>query len=438
MTSPIGFLFLLLTTSQLTARLSAFNPEWGTIPLYQILIISCLVFSMSGILQELTADALSRNPITTYLLGFLLCFFLSAMANHGPADGLTHTIEALKAVLYYLAVVANLQSRSRLLTFSAAYVAFMVIVVGFGIANFFFWLDLPGYARLGEPIGFDRVARKVIREYRLCGPAGSPSGDPNDFCLTILPAIFLAGHAVVTAHSKRLRLLALAVSGFLFWGVVLTKSRGGLLGLMVGVSVYIWCRYGTKRAVVLVSLVIAALLSGVGGRQAELSTQSGTGKVRIQVWLHCFDLMKMAPVVGVGPYRMGNYSRYIAHNSYLQAFTEVGLAGGILFTGVFLSAVWVLYEIRKIRVPIADPELWRHLPVMLAILAGCMASMSSLSRTYTVETYTFVGVASAYYSCVTNGYRDSPVRTDLAMHARIVAGSMLYLFFVRLQCLRSI
>ena len=75
---------------------------------------------------------------------------------------------------------------------------------------------------------------------------------------------------------------------------------------------------------------------------------------------------------------------------------------------------------------------------MLAIIVGSAASMNALTRTYTVETYTIVGMAAAYYQCVTDGYRHSYIRCDLGLLVRMTVVSLLYLFFVRLQCLASV
>jgi O-antigen ligase len=438
MTDSIAFALLLLTTSQLTIRPAAFNPALGAVPFFQIFIVLSLILSVPGVLQQLSGRSVSRNPVTACVLGFFGLFFLSAIVNQGPSDGVSTSIEFLKAVIYYLLIVGSVRDRRRMAIFAGAYVAFITFSVAVALATYYHKVELPGYEQVAEFAGYDRVTHKVVLDYRLSGPRASTSGDPNDFCLTILPGLFCAAYCVLASGRLLWRLVGMLLTGFLLWGVLMTKSRGGLLGVMAGVTVLCWSRYGTKRAILLVALAIGGLLAVAGGRLADISTRSGTGQIRVQIWLLCFQLIKQHPILGVGPFRISDYSSYVAHNSYLHAYTELGLAGGVLFTGIFFCAAWGLYRLRRSGWQPSDAVLWRFQPFMLAIVVGSSVSMSALSRAYVIESYTIVGMASAYYRCITDDYRDTDIRSDLPLLVRITAVSLAYLIVVRFQCLSSI
>lgn len=438
MASPIGFFFLLLTTSQLIIRPGAFSESLGTIPFVQIFIIPCLLFSVAGVLEELTGKSLSRNPISTCLLGFTLCHFFSSMINLSPDKSSHEFTLFIKSLIFYFLMLVNLKSRQRVIWFGIAYTFFILISTSVAMANYYHVVDMPGYKQLGENGGMDPLTGKTIYNFRLSGPAGSSTGDPNDFCLMILPAILFAGHFVLSSPRLWQKLLALISTATLFQAVSLTQSRGGMLGLMGGAAIWFVSRFGIKKSIPYIVIGALVLLKMVTGRQMDFSMGSGSGQVRIQIWLTCISLIKSNPVLGVGPGELSQYTSYVAHNSFVQAFAELGLPGGLCFLGVFFSAGWCLYRTRPHPHSRVSPALWQLRHLMLAILIGTVVSMNALSRTYAMETFVVVGLASSYYFLISDEYRDTTIRADSRLFGLLVVVSITFLLLVYIKVMTSI
>jgi hypothetical protein len=175
-------------------------------------------------------------------------------------------------------------------------------------------------------------------------------------------------------------------------------------------------------------VAVPLLLGLVGDRQADLSSAGGTGQQRIQFWLEALMIWKRTPismVAGVGGGCVVEYMRP-PHNSFLQAYVDLGFVGGTLFLGAFSLGLWRLYQLRP-RAGERPPRLWRRqaavrsgqgarpelipgaaagrvidleLERIRPFLIGAMTSyalgIASTNHTYTVATYEVLGLVAAY------------------------------------------
>ena len=85
-----------------------------------------------------------------------------------------------------------------------------------------------------------------------------------------------------------------------------------------------------------------------------------------------------------------------AHNSFVHAYVELGLFGGTLFLGAFLTAFWLLLRVRRNNFSTLPGELKVAWPFVMAMIVGYAAGMYSLSRNYIVPTYMCLGLASSF------------------------------------------
>jgi O-antigen ligase len=86
---------------------------------------------------------------------------------------------------------------------------------------------------------------------------------------------------------------------------------------------------------------LAAVLLAFKGRMTNLddAMEQGTAQTRIQLWSEGLQLFKRDPLFGIG---QNNYVEEVgqaAHNSFLHAFTELGIFGGALFLGAYAAAM---------------------------------------------------------------------------------------------------
>ncbi len=209
-------------------------------------------------------------------------------------------------------------------------------------------------------------------------------------------ALVLSCYWLTEKRSGVLRVFWLVPICLFLHALTLTQSRGGLLALLAGMVIFFQARFGWFPTLVLGSLGVPAMLALVGGRMAGLSTGTNTAQDRIGRWSDAFMDFKTAPLFGIG---CGGFSRagdLVAHNSYLHAFVEIGVVGGVLFLGMFGFALLRLLQLTTGGRQIEDPTLSRLLPFVTAALASYMVGMLTLSLNYVIPTFTLLGLVTVY------------------------------------------
>jgi hypothetical protein len=86
----------------------------------------------------------------------------------------------------------------------------------------------------------------------------------------------------------------------------------------------------------------------------------------------------------------------VAHNSFVHAYTELGIVGGTLFFGMFYFAFLELYRFRYVSREVPARTLRRFHPFLFAMLTGWTMGLMSLSRCYVVPTYLVIGLVAAF------------------------------------------
>ena len=188
-------------------------------------------------------------------------------------------------------------------------------------------------------------------------------GDPNSFgasiifALPLVTAVWRAG-----IGGRRGRVLLAGYVGLSCLCVLLTGSRGSLIGLLLWFLIMIW---GTKyRVKALAAFALAAPLAFVAlpeSLQTRFETiinpevgpknaqESGEG--RVQGFFTGLALWEAYPATGVGPgaWRPATRSKIESHNLYGQLLGETGTLGAAAFLAV-LAGFWAnLMAVRRAR-----------------------------------------------------------------------------------------
>lgn len=166
-------------------------------------------------------------------------------------------------------------------------------------------------------------------------------------CLT---GAFCAFALALDAEDKRARNALLALAAVSASALVVVRSFGCVLALVVGVGAVavLWSRRAALAGVALggVAFAIAAVTRGIDALGTSASE-------RIINWRTALDVFADAPFLGVGLMRFGsaylqhrppdaNITRY-AHSGPLQILAETGIVGGVLALAalvVVARAVW--------------------------------------------------------------------------------------------------
>jgi putative inorganic carbon (HCO3(-)) transporter len=229
--------------------------------------------------------------------------------------------------------------------------------------------------------------------------AGVSMLDPNDLAAVSVIAVPLALMATFSrsqAFSQRvLGLLFLAVALLAIW---YSQSRGALLALIAQVVGYQLLKHFPKRR--FITVMVALLIGGsymvmVGQLQREAGDMDASTESRLSYWTAAIRMAEHHPLFGVGYEQYpDNYESYAssmkfewgkraAHSSWLLAFAESGLLGGILFVCFFLTVFRAAWRNRD-----------NH-PDHLFALGGYAVAMSFLSHTYILFPYMLYGLILA-------------------------------------------
>lgn len=187
---------------------------------------------------------------------------------------------------------------------------------------------------------------------------GGPIADPNDFAFFLLAAVPLAvGLRRLGRRSwpwdLALLLLVLGVAG--------TLSRGAILGLLVMTVVALISGMIRLRVVLALGVLIGTALSltaalfphlvEVSLQQKEYIADQNVSQ-RFQLWEAASRMTLESPVLGLGPGSFSLYSRDymrtvpidplhdldVAHNTYLELSSELGVLGLAVFLTILGSA----------------------------------------------------------------------------------------------------
>ncbi|MFN0120051.1 MAG: putative O-glycosylation ligase, exosortase A system-associated [Blastocatellia bacterium] len=241
---------------------------------------------------------------------------------------------------------------------------------------------------------------------------GGALGDNNDIALLLamtIPILFYFSGAQEKWWLKwgfyALTLMSVIVTLF-------TYSRGGLLGMLVGIGMIILkSRYKTLTFVLVVLLAVPTwlvlprslkdrFLSIQGAEEKDKSAQQ-----RLKVWGISLEIIRDHPLMGVGirnillvtqRYSIPGGDVLVSHNAYLQMATDAGIPALLLFLAL-IGVSWLRLRktrgILKIHAP--DSPLIKYCHGMEASLPAYMTSAIFASRQDLELFYLVVALASS-------------------------------------------
>jgi hypothetical protein len=205
----------------------------------------------------------------------------------------------------------------------------------------------------GTATGFCRGAADATAD--VCGPDAlvrvtGTFSNPNllaAFLVLLLP-LAAVGSAALAERASRLLGTGVVVLGYA--AVLLTVSRGGVLGAVAGAGAFVVLRRPSARRIVAALLGLAVIVA------ALLLAASGSVGVRADVWAESLRLIAAHPL-GVGPGRAGPLLAAAvpgeeqfqhAHNLWLNWAVETGYLGLAGILGVTAGAGMIaVYAARR-------------------------------------------------------------------------------------------
>ena len=278
-------------------------------------------------------------PITVPLVVFILVAifaFIFGLGN-GPLTStlLRHFAELLLSLGFVLVIIDYCQSWQQverlvkallLAGAAAALLGIALWVIPDDTAN-----QLLNYLqRLGYPGGF--VIRYIEDNPELTERAIGTSVDPNSFGGLLLMIGALAGPQVVARYRLFSRPVTLAIVGLIFLCLVLTFSRGAMLGLAAGWGFVALARHRRLIPYMLVIVLLMLLLPVTQGYVARfvagIQGQDLATQMRFGEYKDALILVQRYPVFGVGFAGSPDIDIYLGVAMvYLTIAQQMGLVG---------------------------------------------------------------------------------------------------------------
>jgi O-antigen ligase len=221
-------------------------------------------------------------------------------------------------------------------------------------------------------------------------------GDPNSFGASIIFALPIVVALWKSEIGGRLgRLMMVGYVGLSSLCILLTGSRGSLVGLLVWFAILIW---GTRyRFAALAAFVVAAPLAFVAlpdSLQTRFETiinpdvgpanakESGEG--RIQGLVLGWQQFTNNPLSGIGPgaWRPANNTKIESHNLYGQLIGETGMLGALSFLAI-IACYWKnIRAIRRVRrdMPSCENDLVFTLPASIGVAVFLLLFMGNFGH----------------------------------------------------------
>lgn len=344
------------------------NPHrftWGfSFPLAQAVGLATLI----GSLFVRRRAPLLRSPEIMILLAFTALFTMTTILALFPDLARPEWEKVMKTLLMTYMTVILIEQRAKLRV--------LLIVVVLSVGFIAVKGSICGMATGGQ--------------YRLWGPEGSTLADNNSLGLALNMTLPLALFLARTEERKWTKWLFYGVSLSSLFGIILTYSRGALVGL---IPVSAMLLYRARRNVLLVVLLIVVslgILAFIPGqwfeRMGTIKTyeQDESAMLRIQTWQFAWELALQHPLTGGGfeGFRANPTNRN-PHSIYFGMLGEQGFVAFGLFVVLLLMCFRNLGKLEKRAARWPELKWYTELAPMLRVsLVGYAASGTFLNLQY--------------------------------------------------------
>jgi O-antigen ligase len=306
------------------------------------------------------------------------------------------------------------------------------IVTNMRNLNWVLWLFVVSSLMLGVQ-AYDAAHAGILSGEGRLDAVGGPDFRESNFLAGFLGAMLPLIGMQFLRTSWLGKALCLFAGVFTANAIVLTRSRGGLVGIALGCVAAVVLSPKKHRVKVLAGLVVA-LLGGIYLTNPQFVERSSTilaaeeerdasAQSRIEIWQGGVEMLLANPM-GVG---VNNFSRAIeryapqhplrdAHNTFVRCAGELGFPGIILLTAMVGNALWTLR--RVIREARALPESHGDKVVFAAYgmtvgLVTLLGTGLTTSMVYTEALWWFLVLPVCLDRALENALADLRAKQDL-------------------------
>ncbi len=318
------------------------------------------------------------------LLLFAAWTFVSSQTAANSAIANAWSIEFLKILAPFLVGITTL--------YTTKHARWLLWVIVGSLAYISYHMNLQYYG------GFNEVSAY-----------GFGGMDSNSFGVSLVAAVGPAIALGLSARTTKERGLAFLCALLILHTILLTFSRGAMIGLIVAIVaafVIMPKRPAYIGGVVLVCL-LGIRLAGtevvdefsstfVDAEERDTSAQS-----RVDLWSACWDMAIKSPLVGVGPRNFPVHAASYgftdgkeAHSTWMQTLAETGFPGLAALVGFFVMAIVRLWPMARQKWTAENSEDSLLAAGIVSSLAGFFVSAQFVTMTG-LETPYYITMAGA-------------------------------------------
>jgi putative inorganic carbon (HCO3(-)) transporter len=427
----MGFLLTLIYVALSHLSPADVFPSLGDSRIMLWLGIVAVVASLPSIV---TGKFPFRAPQVYLMLGFIVAVPLSRLAHLWFGGMFPALVAFLPSGIVFYLIVANANTLHRIRVLMVVFLAVCFFLLYRSVLAYHSG-EVDSVFLLQQGVGYDPATGDVTGTLTRIRALGFLS-DPNDFAQCLLTGLPFLGLFWRAGQKLRNLLLVIVPASFVLYGVFLTHSRGAVVGLGVIIVALLAGRLGKTRSVIAAVLLVALMLSPIGGgRETSLSEGSTAG--RIMEWGAGIAMLKSSPIFGAGYDAFANNGELTAHNSFVLCFAELGLFGYFFWLAIIVFTITDLNSLLgSIKETDDNRELLRCARVLRISLFAFLATAWLLSRTYIVTFYMLIGLAVAVIQLLSSDQEERPdtgwSRWKLTGALEVASIVVVYLF-VRLR-----
>lgn len=377
-------------------------------PVDYIMILSTLILLM---LFKSQLGRVIKLPQTIFFMLFFVCVFLSNAIGGDIGTAVKNGYEYLRFFLIYLIVAGSLDSQQK------------IKWTGLVIAVLTAFIAYQGIVQINT--GTNIAGMSLYRDESRVRWVGVFDGS-NTTCLAFLFAFPFALNRIFFNPGIFSKILYIALLSLLSVGIYLTESRGGFMSLLILIFFFISFHIKNKKGVIIGAVMAALIFTVAAPGRFAVDDPEKSSRGRISAWSEALDIVRYNdPLLGVGKGRFTEYSRIVAHNSFLQQLGETGLIGAFFWIGIFYCSFKGLLGIApKISADKASKVLYEE---NLLVLIGLVAATMFLSAEHELL-YIAAALCAAVVAIYGDGFKI--VRKDLIKIGAIEVFGVLFFYLV--------
>ncbi len=308
----------------------------------------------------LEGNLTSRPREVNLLLLLCLAVLLSIPFADDPSNSFNSFTDFLKVVLIFIVMVNVIRTENRWKLLLLLLLAISCYLGGSALANY-------------------RAGLQMVEGNRVTGSIGNMFANPNDMALHLVTMVPISVALLLSTRNPLMKVFYFACAILMIAGIVVTFSRGGLVGLILALGVLVWKLRRRNRFLVVAATVIlgcAFIMFAPGGVASRFSSifdqdQASSVGARKDDLKRSLIITLRHPLVGIG---IGNFmlrsNRALAtHNSYTQVSAEVGIAAMVLYI------MFIVIPLKRLRALERQSESGRKKSRFYYLAIGMQASL---------------------------------------------------------------